>query len=39
MHSSIIQTLSEQLQNTDNESIAKWGTVSAILNFLALSEK
>lgn len=33
MHSSIIQTVSEQLQSTDNESIAKWGTVSAIFKF------
>ena len=39
MHSSIIQTVSEQSQNTDNEIIAKWGTVSAILNFLTLYEK
>jgi hypothetical protein len=39
MHSSIIQTVSGESQNTDNKIIAKWGTVSAILNFLALSVK
>ncbi len=39
MNSSIVQTVSEQSQNTDNESIAKQGTVSAVLKFLTLSGK
>ena len=39
MNSSIIQTVSEQLQNSDNEDNAKWRTVSPILNFLTLSGK
>lgn len=39
MDSSIVQTLSEQSQNTNNQTITKWGTVSATLNFLTLSGK
>ena len=39
INTSIVQTLSEQSQNTDNESDTKWGTVTTILNFLTLSGK
>ena len=39
MNSSIVQTVSEQSQNTDNESIAKRGTLSNVLKFLTLSGK
>ena len=39
MDSSIVQTLSEQSQNTNNQTITKSGTVSATLNFLTLSGK
>jgi len=39
MNSSIVQTVSEQLQSTNNEFLTKRGSVSPILKFLTLSGK